>query len=1199
MEKQDAVARLRRLFRELEVEWDGERRTWLDHITRNNKAGYLDEARLVHNPVFPAFAQEFLGFAVGLDLAPELNLLAGRPDFTPADRVTHRFVFETKSSNEGTSLTGHDLQIANYLVNDLTQLVVLTNMVGIRVFGLAGSGDVVEVMPPIDLRTLAEVDLDIALGLPHADRLVEFVNLFERRILTTDEKIDRVRQAPDWNPLQEITDPDWLRARIQRVVELLRADVSNRVTLGALADPAELSADQRAALEDELRSLAIRLQVDPETAEKRSLSHFLTAPPESGEGKALAQYQSHVAYWFATKLVLVRIWEDLRLIDPASLYDGGFGERMEMFDEEILGVIRFAFVKAEERYRALFVERPTYSWYLPTHEVAVDAIYELATTYFGEIHSDVLGQVYEQTLERIDRKLLGQYYTPRDVISLIWDFLLAEELADEVDERGDALRVLDIATGSGGFLVEGVARLRRRMMQQVKDGAVIDRQEWINATVDGFNGVELQRFSAFLAELNLLIQFSQVLAADRKLRVPELGVIPTDTLSLHDPGETLLEPDAEIVDAHYLDVQERVLRARRVKSPDDFDYRFDVALGNPPYVGEKIGAELWSATREQFPYWNAFAAPHVDYLYPFLIVGVSKLRVGGRFGFITTEYWLRAVGAAPLRRFLAERCRIERLILFRDMRLFPDAPGQHSLVVIGERTVADDKIGTVEEYAPLVARYDGPNVSVADREVLLGLVRDRTASQPGAQLAIFRAHVTPQAVGGHSWSEVVLPAAEVKRRQAVRALPQLQGLKATEGVIATMNRMPSSGADEHLPAPVLLSLGWPERKAGVFSLNPEEAQALGDLGEVEERALRAVINTADVLPYAAVVSDSANVMIYLPKPAEITQATSVEDARGWAFPPDLPQIETHLKRIRALLDDRIEDWGEKRPWWSLHRARTEIVDTPGEGEWADYCVTTRWGSGGSLIVGLAPFGTVPASSLHALRVVGAGHHAAYLCGVFNSTMFQDMAESLPPGQIREEELLALGLPDAGDERRGEIASEATRLAELVTKMARTSGERFPRFRPTLRSDVALTGAPVEAWQPVQTSGPKWGTFQSVGWIEELSKRGPQAKKIDAVETGHTLLGKTVAALHRSPAGDSEAVFHLGHDVSDDALEALSAYLLGLGESGFKLSQLAARPAPVALSTIVSTYEADRSVLQVDADEYRMRRAKIDLLLEGG
>ena len=252
------------------------------------------------------------------------------------------------------------------------------------------------------------------------------------------------------------------------------------------------------------------------------------------------------------------------------------------------------------------------------------------------------------------------------------------QVADHAEDRGRTPRVLDIATGSGGFLVEAVARLRRRLEAQKAGGAAIDRQVWLNRVASSMNGIEIQYFSRYLAELNLLVQMGQVLAEDDQLRIAPIGVIAADTLSLHQPST---QGTLDVAPSDQPD------RAAKLQDVVASDFALDVACGNPPYIGEKLAAPLLRRTRELYPYWQQFISEHQDYLYGFLIVGVSKLRAGGRFGFITTEYWLRAAGARPLRRYLANHCHVERVILFRDLRLFPDAPGQHSMVVTGTRVV--------------------------------------------------------------------------------------------------------------------------------------------------------------------------------------------------------------------------------------------------------------------------------------------------------------------------------------------------------------------------------------------------------------------------------------------------------------------------------------------------------------------------------
>jgi hypothetical protein len=75
----------------------------------------------------------------------------------------------------------------------------------------------------------------------------------------------------------------------------------------------------------------------------------------------------------------------------------------------------------------------------------------------------------------------------------------------------------------------------------------------------------------------------------------------------------------------------------------------------------------------------------MDYLYWFIILGLVKLREGGRLGFITTSYWPTADGATHLREFILENALILEIIDFGETRIFEGAPGQHNMVFVLEK----------------------------------------------------------------------------------------------------------------------------------------------------------------------------------------------------------------------------------------------------------------------------------------------------------------------------------------------------------------------------------------------------------------------------------------------------------------------------------------------------------------------------------
>ncbi len=115
------------------------------------------------------------------------------------------------------------------------------------------------------------------------------------------------------------------------------------------------------------------------------------------------------------------------------------------------------------------------------------------------------------------------------------------------------------------------------------------------------------------------------------------------------------------------------------------------------------------------------------------------------------------------------------------------------------------------------------------------------------------------------------------------------------------------------------------------------------------------------------------------------------------------------------------------------------------------------------MVGMAPAGTVPASGLHALRVPDVEKGAAYLCGLYNSSMFQELAEAFPPGQLRSRDLKDLGVPDIGEVQRMQVVELVEGQADLVTEMITDLAPLFPELRSGLLADNTLAGVPSGAW----------------------------------------------------------------------------------------------------------------------------------------
>lgn len=1189
MDALTALRRWRTFAATTQFDWNGKATTWYRHA---KGPGYTDEETLIQPLVFPRFSEKLLGFTLNQNLAPERQGHEGRPDFTPADSVTHPFVFETKSTKDQISREAFEAQVTRYLHEGRPRIkqVVLTNLLSLCIFELDQSGRLAESLA-INLAGLLDGNEHGASHTPDAKRLAHFLDVYRFKALSPSEKLIRIRKAPPWNPVVEVTESEWVSKRLDRTVAILERDVALLIAEGALENDAYVPESDQARILNELRTLQWRLGTSRQEAAQYQLHDFVNADETSIPGKALRQYSAHVAYYTTTRLMLVRTWEDLRLLKPA-LYDGAFDDWMESFDDVVEEVVQLSFRRARARYRSLFDRTNNYTWYEPSSEAYADALYELANTYLGAVRSDVLGEVYERLLERIDRKLLGQYYTPRDIIRLIWDLVDTNLLIENTEPRGRLPRVLDIATGSAGFLVEMAARLRTRLEGHIEAGATVNRQEWMTSAAEGLNGIEIQRFPAYLAELNLLIQLGQVLAEDPQLKIPPLGVLTTDSLSLHNPVAIIEHEQVSTESDLGIDDDDRLRRAQRVRDPAPSDDWMDVACGNPPYVGEKLGADMMRRTREAYPYWERFVGPHMDYLYWFLILGISKLRNGGRFGFITTEYWLRAAGARPLRQYLAERCEVDRVILFRDFRLFPDAPGQHSMVITGVRRVPPDPIfdrttQTFRAAYPRVSVYHGANPPREARATITDVLRNGTS---GARVNSFRSLRSPNALKGDPWTEVVLAPALVRQREKVTSYPQAGELHVVKGVETTVHGL-GKDANEYLPTAILDNVGWPKRRAGIQQLSVDEVAALGKLTDTERRIVRVVINTADVFPFAAVPPANAPRILYLAKPDGIPSQVPDAAVRAMEFPDDLPHLRQHLERFRPLLERKVEERGERRPWWSLHRPRKETIEAqPPTGKWAGYCVTTRWGGGGRLIVGMAPSDAVPASGLHTLSVQGVADSALLVCGLFNSSLFQELARGLQPGQIRKQDLQELGVPKLNDST-DDLVECTDKLARLVDDLVRNHAMRFPKLRDSLRTHSTLEEVPDDAW--IAAPEGITGRLDAVKWVKGVETRGSLARRILNVRITDDLFGRVLRI--ESVGGDTLSIQF--HDPPEASLEALQANVRGLASQHRLLSDVLALEVPLAADDLPAMLRKHREALRECANIYRHLRKELDGIVE--
>lgn len=402
------------------------------------------------------------------------------------------------------------------------------------------------------------------------------------------------------------------------------------------------------------------------------IENEIKIPQNTEKEKAiLDEFVNQSSYVLLIKIILIRILEDNELI-PKNLYNGGFKKLTEPpFEYTLDRVLKEAKFEANSFY-PYFFNGSAYDFQIDNENLFIEILFQLSKINFAEINFDLIGNLYEHYLNEDERKEKGQYYTPHYIVEFILNRVgFTGRTGNEIDKR----TVLDPACGSGGFLVEVAKRLR--------EVGNTRENEAKNAIINNVYGVEITVFAMFLADVNIIIQILplvKTLLNEKNKRIQPLKIIRQDSLDTIYNREEL-----EDIQAHKLLIKELFTDKKdfllsEIINKNDFDF----VVGNPPYVGQKGHKELFRPLQVH-EYWKHFYMGQSDYLYYFIILGLSKLKEGGKLGFITTQYWLTADGAKNLRKYILEKAIISEIIDFQGIKLFPEAQGQENIVFILEK----------------------------------------------------------------------------------------------------------------------------------------------------------------------------------------------------------------------------------------------------------------------------------------------------------------------------------------------------------------------------------------------------------------------------------------------------------------------------------------------------------------------------------
>jgi type I restriction-modification system DNA methylase subunit len=433
-------------------------------------------------------------------------------------------------------------------------------------------------------------------------------------------------------------------------------------------------------------------------------------------GQAKQSFCRETAYVILNRALFARIAEDKEIVGRTKLSSRGMADALEEeSDRPYLDALQDSYDQIDDHYGDLY-ELGIFDWWWVGQDkrgqfssaeerrqetLEDDLDYALGRVLkrlnrfdFERVNRDILGHVYEDYLPKQERKELGEYYTPIEVVQ----FML-----DTVDYRASenigAKRVLDPACGSGTFLTEITERIIQHYRRKFDATSVhhLDAEQArtiLDRIQRNVHGIDINPFAVHITQINLLFRtidlYDRVTEDDPNYSMDGFEIHCADTLTPtvreRRDGSTDIEGDQSSLQefAAYNGRAQSFLEDRDAADQLKDEAEFDIVVANPPYVRIQNLRDV----KEQYEARYASAAGNFDIYVPFIERGLEWLAEDGRMTYICPNRAFTHEYAEGIRGQLAAEP-ITHLLDFKDTEVF-DAATPYPCVLTVNRTESVD-----------------------------------------------------------------------------------------------------------------------------------------------------------------------------------------------------------------------------------------------------------------------------------------------------------------------------------------------------------------------------------------------------------------------------------------------------------------------------------------------------------------------------
>ncbi|MDY2795311.1 Eco57I restriction-modification methylase domain-containing protein [Peptostreptococcus porci] len=304
------------------------------------------------------------------------------------------------------------------------------------------------------------------------------------------------------------------------------------------------------------------------------------------------------------------------------------------------------------------------------------------------------GQKFWDSLSKKKCKAEGIYYTSSDIVNFMIDITFDAIIRNKIYKKEGLinLKILDIASGSGFFYFELIDRFlnfRKNELEEFGDNILR-----VSKSIDSH--------LSYGEELSI---------EDTLIKIKDsVFAIEKDRESVDFSRDLFSKKYEEFVNISKGPFSHNIIEGDALfyRDRDIFESKFDILIGNPPYVGSKeISNDYSKLLREKYAdvYKNKS-----DIYYCFFKAAVELLKVGGICTYIVPRYFFESESGKYLRKYLRKHIKIISIVDLRDPDAFSSNVGTSSCIITFEKisdSLEDDEFSDILIEILSISNLDG------------------------------------------------------------------------------------------------------------------------------------------------------------------------------------------------------------------------------------------------------------------------------------------------------------------------------------------------------------------------------------------------------------------------------------------------------------------------------------------------------------